>query len=290
MGRKPRIRRIGLVVNPNRLAAVALGEKLLRALKRRLIAVVVNEDAADRLGGVPGAPTQDLVLKSDLVVVLGGDGTLLGVARFIRGRDVPVLGINMGQFGFLTETAADEALATLDDVLHGNYETEARLMLRADVLRNGRRVGTHQVLNDVVINKGALARIIDLETHVDGKYLCTYKADGLIVSTPTGSTAYSLSAGGPIVEPWVRVILLSPICPHTLANRPMVLHESVLVEVILRSAGQDVSLTLDGQQGAPLLNEDVVRVRRSPHRIALVRPSTRTYYEVLRSKLRWGER
>ena len=290
MGRKPRIRRIGLVVNPNRPAAVALGRKLLKVFERRRIAVVANRDAADVLGGVSAAPEPDLVSQSDLIVVLGGDGTLLGLARFTRGREVPVLGINMGQFGFLTETAADEALTTVDAVLRGRFQTEARLMLRVDIMRRGRRVGTYQVLNDVVINKGALARIIDLETYVDGKYLCTYKGDGLIVSTPTGSTAYSLSAGGPIVEPGIRVILLSPICPHTLANRPMVLHGNVRVEVVLRSAGQEVAVTLDGQHGAPLLNEDVVRIRRSPHRIALVRASTRTYYDVLRSKLRWGER
>jgi NAD+ kinase len=196
----------------------------------------------------------------------------------------------MGQFGFLTETAADEALPAIDAVLSGRFETQGRLMLRVDIVRGGRKISTHQVLNDVVINKGTLARIIDLETYVDGKYLCTYKGDGLIVSTPTGSTAYSLSAGGPIVEPGVRVIVLSPICPHTLANRPMVLQGNVRVEIVLRSAGQDVAVTLDGQQGAPLLNEDVVRIRRSPYRIALVRASARTYYDVLRSKLRWGER
>jgi NAD+ kinase len=290
MGRKPRIRSIGLVVNPNRPAAVALGRKLLRVFEERRVSVVANRAAESRLGGVPSAPMADLIKQSDLIVVLGGDGTLLSLARYTRGRDVPVLGINMGQFGFLTETAADEALPAVDAVLSGRFETQGRLMLRVDIVRGGRKLSTHQVLNDVVINKGTLARIIDLETYVDGKYLCTYKGDGLIVSTPTGSTAYSLSAGGPIVEPGVRVILLSPICPHTLANRPMVLQGNVRVEIILRSAGQDVAVTLDGQQGAPLLNEDVVRIRRSPYRIALVRASARTYYDVLRSKLRWGER
>jgi NAD+ kinase len=223
-------------------------------------------------------------------VVLGGDGTLLSVARFANGRRVPVLGINMGGLGFLTDTAADEALGRVKAVLGGHYTTEQRLLLRAQVVRSGRRVAAHQVLNDVVINKSVPARVIDLETHVDGKYLSTYKGDGLIVATPTGSTAYSLSAGGPIVEPCVGVIVLSPICPHTLTNRPMVLDEHARIDVILRSVDQDVSITLDGQQGGSLLNGDVVRIRRSRNRIALVRAPARTYYELLRSKLRWGER
>jgi NAD+ kinase len=290
MGSGHRIRRIGLVINPNRPAAVALGRKLARLFKRRRIAVVAGTNVADRLGGVAGLSTSDLAVESDLIVVLGGDGTLLSLARCTKGRAVPVLGINMGRLGFLTDTAADQALTAIDAVLRGRYETEARLMLRAELIRGGRRLSSHQVLNDVVINKSALARIIDLETYVDGKYLCTYKGDGLIVATPTGSTAYSLSAGGPIVQPSVDVILLSPICPHTLTNRPMVLDEKARVEVILRSADEDVSVTLDGQEGAPLLNDDVVRVRRSPHRLALVRTSTHSYYDLLRNKLRWGAR
>jgi NAD+ kinase len=290
MGRAPRFRNIGLVVNLKKPAAVALGRRLLLLFKRQGMTVAVDAGAAAGLTGAPSAPKAELMRHCDLLVVLGGDGTLLSVARFANPRRVPVLGINMGGLGFLTDTAADEALDRIKAVLGGHYTTEQRLLLRAEVVRGGRRIAMHQVLNDVVINKSAPARMIDLETHVDGKYLSTYKGDGLIVATPTGSTAYSLSAGGPIVEPSVGVIVLSPICPHTLTNRPMVLDEHARVDVILRSADQDVSITLDGQQGAPLLNGDVVRIRRSRNRIALVRAPSRTYFELLRSKLRWGER
>jgi NAD+ kinase len=287
MARRGRIRRVGLVVNPSRPAAIALGRRLLAVLTRRHVAVLADEAAAPRLGGVAAAPRKELCRRSDLLIVLGGDGTLLSIVPFADGRPVPVLGVNVGRLGFLTDTPPEEALGAVDALLRGRYETEARIMLRAEVLRGGRRVGAHQALNDVVINKSVLARIIELETSVDGKYLCTYKGDGLIVATPTGSTAYSLSAGGPIVEPAVGVMLLSPICPHTLTNRPMVLDDAARVEVVLRS-NEDVSVTLDGREGVTLLNGDLVRIRRSANRIMLARVSGRTYFDVLRSKLHWG--
>jgi len=288
--RAGRISRVGLIVNSRRPAAVALGRRLLGVLRRRRLVVFVDEEAAARLGSIEGIPRRDVVRRSEVIVVLGGDGTLLGVAQLAGPRTAPMLGINLGTFGFLTDIAAGEALAVLNSVLRGRYEIETRLMLRVEVVRGGRRVGSYQVLNDIVINKSAIARIIDLEASVDGKYLCTYKGDGLIVATPTGSTAYSLSAGGPIIEPSVGVIVLSPICPHTLTNRPMVLPEKVKIDIVLCSANEDVAITLDGQEGAPLSNGDTVRVRRSPHRISLIRSSSRTYFDVLRSKLRWGER
>jgi NAD+ kinase len=282
-----RIRRIGLIIHPHRSAAVTLGRKLLAVCRRRGIAVAVDEGAAARLGVGPAVSRAEIVRDSDLLIALGGDGTLLSLAPFAGRRAVPVLGINLGRLGFLTNIRAGDALEALDAVLRGAYETEARLMLRAEILRGGKRLATHQVLNDVVINKSALARIIELETHVDGRYLCTYKGDGLIVATPTGSTAYSLSAGGPIVEPAVDVILLSPICPHTLSNRPMVLDDGARIEVLLR-AEEDVAVTLDGREGVTLLNGDVVRIRRAPYRIVLVRAPDHSYFDVLRSKLRWG--
>jgi len=287
MGRRVRIRRVGLIVNPNRPAAVTLGRRLLAVLKRRNVAVVADEKVAPRLGAVVAVPRQEIFRRSDGLIVLGGGGTLLSIVPFANDRPVPVLGINVGRLGFLSDTPPEEALKAVDALLHGRYETEARLMLRAEVVRSGRRLSVHQVLNDVVINKSVLARIIELEAKVDGKHLCTYKGDGLIVATPTGSTAYSLSAGGPIVEPAVGVMLLSPICPHTLTNRPMVLDDGAHVEVVLRS-NEDVSVTLDGHEGVALRNGDVVRVRRSANRIVLARVSGRMYFDVLRSKLHWG--
>jgi NAD+ kinase len=266
-----------------------MARKLLASLRRRKLAVTVDDVTGARLGGDAGVARPELFRRCDLLIVLGGDGTLLSLAPFAGARRVPVLGINMGRLGFLTATAADEAHVTVEAVLRGDYEVDTRLMLRAVVVRGGRRVSAHQVLNDVVINKSVLARMIELETHVDGRYLCTYKGDGLILATPTGSTAYSLSAGGPIVEPAVAVMVLSPICPHTLTQRPMVLDDRATVDVVLH-ADEDVSVTLDGREGVNLRNGDVVRVKRAPNRLALVRPSGRTYYDVLRSKLHWGER
>jgi NAD+ kinase len=178
----------------------------------------------------------------------------------------------------------------LERVLNGEYEIERRSLLEAVLTREGERISAFQVLNDVVINKGALARIIDLETWVDDEYLCTYKADGLIVATPTGSTAYSLAAGGPIIDPAVEVVVLSPICPHTLTNRPIVLPDRANVQVVLRTADEDVILTLDGQEGQPLKRGDTVGIKRSGITVSLIRSPNRTFFDVLRNKLRWGER
>jgi NAD+ kinase len=289
MGRRRRFRDVGLVINPTRRAAVSLGRALIAVLRRHRLGVVADDVASTVLAGIETVPKRELFGRCDLIVVLGGDGTLLSLVPYAGAREVPVLGINVGRLGFLTATAADEARRALQAVLQGEYECEARLMLHAEVRRGGRRAGAHQILNDVVINKSVLARIVELETQVDGHYLCTYKGDGLIIATPTGSTAYSLSAGGPIVEPSVGVIVLAPICPHTLTNRPMVLDDRSRVEVTLRT-DEDVAVTLDGREGMSLLPGDVVRVRRSPYRLPLVRVAGRTYYEVLRNKLRWGER
>src|SRR6185369_12664381 len=208
----------------------------------------------------------------------------LSVARLAGPREVRILGINLGGLGFLTEVSTDQATAALDRVFSGDYQLDRRTTLGVRVLRAGREVAAAQVLNDAVINKSALARIIDLHTTVDGEYLCVYKADGLIVATPTGSTAYSLSAGGPLVGPGVAVMLLAPICPHQLTLRPLVLADTSVVRVQLRAVDQEVFLTLDGQEGIPLLDDDEVEVARSPHTVALVRTVPRTILGVLRDK------
>ena len=280
---------VGLVVKRQRAEAAALAGPRAARLRSRGVTVLVEPEMA-ALPEVQVVDKAAMVRSADLIVVLGGDGTLLSVARLGGVRELHVLGINLGGLGFLTEVSTDDAVAALQRVFAGDYQLDRRTTLAVRVLRRGAVVASSQVLNDAVINKSALARIIDLHTSVDGEYLCIYKADGLIVATPTGSTAYSLSAGGPLVGPGVAVMLLAPICPHTLTLRPLVLADTSVVRVQLRAPDQEVFLTLDGQEGIPLLDGDVVEVARSPHVVALVRTVARSVLGVLRDKLHWGER
>jgi NAD+ kinase len=223
-------------------------------------------------------------------VVVGGDGTLLSAARSLAGTPRPILGINLGGLGFMTETGPEEAESVLGEILAGRYSVGRRMTLEATLVRGRRAVARQVVLNDVVITKSALARMIDLEVSIDGTEVTTYRADGLIVSTPTGSTAYSLSAGGPIIHPEMTALLIAPICPHTLTMRPLVVPAEARVEVRLATRDSEVYLTLDGQVGHPLRAGDRVRVRQGATPILMVRSRRRNYFEVLRRKLRWGER
>lgn len=281
---------IGIVAKRNRRKALTLALKIASWLRRRGRDVLLDVEAAEAAGLSDGVDKKEIMSRADLVVVLGGDGTFLSVARLATAREVPILGVNIGGLGFLTDVKPEEVFSALARVLRGRYHVERRTILRAVVIRGGKTIRRFQALNDVVINKGALARIIDLETSIDGEPLCTFKADGLILSTPTGSTAYSLSAGGPIVDPSVGVLLVSPICPHTLTNRPIVLPDRERVRVAIRASDEDVVLTVDGQEGMELATGDVVEVRRSPNRVRLVRSPERTFFQVLRTKLSWGER
>ncbi len=228
--------------------------------------------------------------QAEMILVLGGDGTLLSVARLVGDHKVPILGVNLGGLGFLTEIALEELYRVLERVVQGDFTTDERVVLSASVIRKGKGVAEFPVLNDAVINKGALARIIDMETTINGEYVTTFKSDGLIISTPTGSTAYNLSAGGPIVYPSLHCIILTPICPHTLTNRPIVVPDEVEIRATLKTRQQEVMLTLDGQQGFPLEVEDVVEVKKAAVGILLIKSPYRHYFEVLREKLRWGER
>src|SRR5262245_10131191 len=284
------MKNIGIVAKRNQPKALALARRLSTWLRRRRRSVLLDAEVATALRLSGGVSKQEMMKRADLVVVLGGDGTLLSVARHSGARRVPVLGVNLGGLGFLTDVRPEEVFTGLDRVLAGQYRLEHRTMLDAATIREGKVLRRFQALNDVVINKGALARILDLETSVDGVPLCTYKADGLILATPSGSTAYSLSAGGAIVEPSVGVVLLSPICPHTLTQRPIVLPERSHVRVTVRSPDEDVVLTVDGQEGMKLEDHDVVEVRSSKHRVLLVRSPAHSFFERLRTKLRWGER
>jgi len=283
------VRSVGVVVKRGREQAVALARQLVAWLDAHRLGALVEPENVGVLGGTK-ADKAEMIARADLIVVLGGDGTLLSVARLMRDRAVPILGVNLGGLGFLTAITTDELLPIMDSIVAGRFEVDRRMTLAVTLRRGDAVLAERQVLNEAVITKGAQARIIDLETSVDGDAVCVYKADGLIVATPTGTTAYSLSAGGPIVHPQVGVITLSPICPHTLTNRPMVLPDSAVIRVVARSPDEDVVLTVDGQEGLRLVSGDSVEIRKGRNIVPLVCSGTRSYFAVLRSKLRWGER
>jgi NAD+ kinase len=231
---------------------------------------------------------QETQTDADLAVVLGGDGTLLSATRSLGERQIPILAINHGSLGFLTEVTLAEMYPALEHVLQGHFVTDHRMMMDISVDRSGENLGKFRALNDVVINKGTVARIIELEARVDGAYVSSFRSDGLIVSTPTGSTAYNLSAGGPIIFPSMMAMAVTPICSHTLTNRPLVLPADVTIEITLKSTQDEVHLTVDGQVGLPLNTADCVRIQRSKVAVQLVAPKDKNYFDVLRGKLKWG--
>jgi NAD+ kinase len=234
---------------------------------------------------IPKAPT-DL----SCVVVLGGDGTFLSAVRWIQDTGVPILGMNLGAFGFLTESSVEQLFPIMEEIVNGAFTTEERILLSAKVLRNGEQIVCQIVLNDVVVNKEALARTVHIQTYIDDNYLTTFKADGLIVATPTGSTAYSLSAGGPIIHPSLKTIILTPICPFTLTIRPLVLPDSATITIRLDEQDSPVFLTFDGQVGLHVTPQDSIIIQKASHTIQMLRPPNLDYYHVLKDKLRWGER
>ena len=226
----------------------------------------------------------------DVILVFGGDGTFLGVARLACKHGTPILGINLGGLGFLTEVTVDELYPMMERILDGDYEVEDRQMLLTSIRRGKKNIGKYEVLNDVVINKGAVARIIDLAIYIEDSHVTTYRADGIILSTPTGSTAYSLSAGGPIVHPKIPVTIITPICPHTLTNRPLVVSSKMKVEIKVTTQEPDTYLTLDGQIGVRLKTGDVIEVKRTDTSVKLIKSPFRDFFTILKTKLMWGER
>jgi NAD+ kinase len=288
------VKTIGILARPDlQKAAPLLGELVAWLGARGLTACLEERTAAlqvDLPAGVVILPGRAMAARSDALVVLGGDGTLLAASHLLDERPVPVLGVNFGSLGFLTEITLPELYPVLLGVLEGRYEYEERRMLRAEVSCRTQGDQRDDVLNDVVVTKSTLSRIIDLEVVVDGLFVSRFRADGLIVSSPTGSTAYNLAAGGPILHSRLPAMLLTPICPHMLTNRPLVVSDEAVVELRVRESEEGgVHLTLDGQRGFPLANGDVVRVTRSPRSVRLVKAG-KDYYEVLRTKLKWGER
>jgi NAD+ kinase len=279
------IRRVGFVIKPHAPGVRDVLGNLTAHLEGRGLACVLEEEAAHMIGRKDGLPREKVPAQADLVVVLGGDGTLLSVARFAAEAGIPIMGVNMGSLGFLTEIPISEARSTLDSLLAGEPETISRRRLLEARYQNN----SHLCLNDVVINKSALARMVQIGIRIDGREIAVLKADGLIVSTPTGSTAYSLSAGGPIVHPGVPAIILSPICPHTLTFRPLVIAADSTVGLRLLTDGEEVQLTFDGQRGAPLGKTDEVLIRISPLEVELVSSPGRGYFDLVKEKLGWAE-
>lgn len=245
------------------------------------------EDTASLIGETSDTPAEDIPEKVQLIIVLGGDGTLLSVARQVYPHPVPILAVNLGSLGFLTEVSLSELYPTLEVVLGGASKVEPRILMNTRLIRNKEVVENDFVLNDMVIHKGTLARIVNLEVHVDQQYMTSYRADGLIVSTPTGSTAYSLSAGGPILHPSLNALVLSPICPFTLTNRPIVIPGGVTLQV-WQTTEEEVQVTLDGQKGYDMLVGDVMEVALSPTPVHLIQAPGKNYYQILRQKLHWG--
>lgn len=290
MSKGSQLSRVGVVAKRTSSQAIDLAIELMGWLERRGLKVAVDEaiEASIASHGSKDSALLDLSEDLDLVVVLGGDGTLLSVARQVMNR-VPILGVNLGSLGFLTEVGRGELYPALVSVLEGQFEIEERSLLDVKLERSDGSVVSYRVLNDAVITKSALARILELNLTIDGRAVAVYRSDGLIISTPTGSTAYNLSAGGPIVSPQLPVAVVTPICAHTLSLRPIVVPDSSFIEVRLNSAGEEAYLTLDGQEGTPFAFRDKLSTGRSNASVRLVKTSGRTFYDGLRDKLHWGE-
>lgn len=281
------MRTVAVIPKSNHPEAQALAGRVAAWLVERGRAVLC--ETGNEVEGCSAVPARDISQEADLLVVLGGDGTLLHAARLCREREVPLLGVNMGTLGFMTDVLKEHVFEALEQVLTGEYRSERRTRLAVRVLRGDEVLLEDLVLNDVVISKNALARIANIDARVDGARLTTFNADGVIVATPTGSSAYSLAAGGPLVHPAVQAMLVVPICPHTLSQRPIVVPDDEVVELVLGS-DSEMFVTLDGQSGMDLAQGDRVVVRRAAVGVRLVRYDTASHYALLRAKLRWGER
>jgi NAD+ kinase len=285
------IKRIGIISKPKKAEIREVVLSLVQWLRERQIEVFIDKETGALLESAEKAMTRnEMPGQVDLLVVLGGDGTLLAAARALNRKPVPILAVNLGGLGFLTVITREELYPTLEAVLAGNFRTERRVQIEGELVRADEVISSFLALNDVVLNKGAIARILDFDVLVNGRFISTFKSDGLIVSTPTGSTAYSLAAGGPIVTPAVEAFIVTPICAHTLTNRPLVLPDSVQIEVVVKSQREVAYLTVDGQVGIATHSEDAVRLKKASSSVELIQPPTKDYFEILRQKLKWSER
>lgn len=291
---QPSIKRIGVIVKPHQPDALETLCRLTKWLSEHGITLVgPNEVERERIEHQTGCtidvvPENDLAQQVDLMLVLGGDGTMIATSRMIGDTQVPVIGVNYGGLGYLAEFPLEELFPALDSILTGEYRVQQRMMLTVELWRGEELVTRNRVLNDVVVNKSALARIVEIEAYLDEQFVNLFRADGLIVATPTGSTAYNLSAGGPIIYPSMNAVVITPICPFTLSNRPLVVPDDSMIEVRLVTENEEVALTLDGQVGFPLQAGDRALIRKSNTAFNLVQPPGRNYFDVLRDKLKWG--
>lgn len=288
------VKRIGIVLKPHQPDALKTICDLAKWLEERGIQLFggpeIERERIEHATGcaVTEVETNKLAASVDLIIVLGGDGTMIATARMVGDQEVPVMGVNFGGLGYLAEFRIEEIYTALESILSGNYRLDKRVMLAVELWRGDEEITRNRVLNDVVINKSALARIIEIEASLNQQFVNSFRADGLIVSSPTGSTAYNLSAGGPIIFPSMNAVVMTPICPFTLSNRPIVVPDDAVIELRLRTDNEDVALTLDGQVGFPLKVDDRVVIRKSRTTFNLIQPSNRNYFDVLRDKLRWG--
>jgi NAD+ kinase len=280
------MRKVALYIKKDSRAA-GKAEEFADWLKARKIELIrkFSPGSLSRSSGTgPAKPPKDLFC----VFVLGGDGTFLSAVRWVGDREIPLLGVKFGDLGFLAEITEENLFEAADRVLHGAYKISPRMRLDVQVLRKGKSLVRETVLNDIVINRGALARLANVITHINGHYLTTFRADGLIIATPTGSTAYSLAAGGPVIHPKVPGLIITPICPFTLTNRPLIVPDEVEITLRLDKGSSDIVLTLDGQTGLNITDKDVITVCKSNHPLHLMLLPDRHYFDVLKAKLRWS--
>ncbi len=283
------MKRIGIIANPRKPKAEETLKKLVSYLNKKRKSIILDEASAKLIKcSRLGVKDNRAYARCDLIIALGGDGTLLRAVRILKGKEIPILGVNLGGLGFLTEVTLGELYGTLSNVLAGKYKLGERMGLEATIHRGRKRITSALALNDCVITKGVLSRLIRLDAFIGKEYLTTYAADGLIISTSTGSTAHSLSAGGPIVHPGISAIILTPICPHTLSNRPLIISEEEEIRIRIASPHPDVALTLDGQEVIKLREKDVIQIRKAPFKVRLIVPRKKSYYQILRKKLKWG--
>ncbi|NMA03033.1 MAG: NAD(+) kinase [Clostridia bacterium] len=280
------MKKIGLIINYFKQQPIKLGMELINWLEKNHIEVLCPIEEARELNLKNGVSQEEFCKNVDIVIVLGGDGTLLRAARFVAGFQTPLLGVNLGYLGFLTEIEEVEIYPFIEKILAGEYKVEERMMLKATIQRDNRNIATFCALNDFVINKGSFARLITLETYLADELINSYSSDGVIVSTPTGSTAYSLSAGGPIVDPSLDVCIITPICPHTLDSRPLVIPPEKIIKVIIKAVRTDAMLTVDGQHGYQLKNNDIILISKAEYVTTLIKVKGRSFFDILREKLR----